>query len=156
MWYLGLADFFESQLAMLIYIIILFVLMVLTVLYLYIKEKRNVKLFNSVKELKAEDNVEKLTDKVTTHIDEKISNLSSQLNVADEKLEKIETFGVYGNIVGGEEITKEIEEHDDSRFFMLSKIDSEAKQYLDKKYDKEVSLEELCIKFRNFACHDLR
>ena len=156
MWYLGLADFFESQIAMLIYIIILFVLMVLTVLYLYIKEKRNVKLFNSVKELKAEDNVEKLTDKVTTHIDKKISNLSSQLNVADEKLEKIETFGVYGNIVGGEEITKEIEEHDDSRFFMLSKIDSEAKQYLDKKYDKEVSLEELCIKFRNFACHDLR
>ena len=51
---------------------------------------------------------------------------------------------------------KNAEMHDDSRFFMLSKIDSEAKQYLDKKYDKEVSLEELCIKFRNFACHDLR
>ena len=126
--YLALSDFFESQLAILIYIVILFTLMILVVVYLYFKEKRNVKLFNSVKKLQNEENVEKMTEKVTNHFDQKIGYLSSQLNVADEKLEKIETFGVYSNGIGdgGEEITKEIEEHDDSRFFMLTKIDNEA------------------------------
>ena len=69
--YLALSDFFESQLAIIIYIVILFTIMILVVVFLYFKEKRNVKLFNSIKKMQNEENVEKMTEKVTNHIDQK-------------------------------------------------------------------------------------
>ena len=43
-----------------------------------------------------------------------------------------------------------------SRFYMLTQIDLEMETYIPPKYDEKISLEDLCIKFRNYAAHDLK
>jgi len=40
----------------------------------------------------------------------------------------------------------------DTRFFKLTKVDEEMKNYVEPTYDYELSLADICEKFRNFAC----
>ena len=44
----------------------------------------------------------------------------------------------------------------ESRFYMLTQIDKEMENYVAPKYNDEISLEELCNEFRNFACNRLK
>ena len=44
----------------------------------------------------------------------------------------------------------------ESRFYMLTQIDKEMEEYVEPKFNNEITLEELCNEFRNFACNRLK
>ncbi|MCR5232252.1 MAG: AAA family ATPase [Acholeplasmatales bacterium] len=55
-----------------------------------------------------------------------------------------------------EEITEIKDVAGDSRFYMLTQIDKEMEECIQPKYDNEVTLKELCERFRNYSAHDLK
>ena len=52
-------------------------------------------------------------------------------------------------------VGKKDKEGRDPRFFILSKTDSLMENYVKPKYNNEITLEEICIRFRNFCCYEL-
>jgi len=51
--------------------------------------------------------------------------------------------------------TETVKETEESRFYMLSELDKESKVYVPPVYDNEITLEELCHRFRHFAAGKL-
>lgn len=107
--------------------------------------------------------------KNTNDLVEEVTALNREvmrLNLEKDKIlsMKVSQIGLNPNEIAtltGEEIAtlngendKPIEEGE-SRFFKLSKIDAEWADYVPPKYDNEITLPEICERFRNFACSRL-
>ncbi len=105
--------------------------------------------------------------KNTNDLIEEVTALNREvmrLNLEKDKIlsMKVSQIGLNPNEIAtltGEEIEtlnsdKPLEEGE-SRFFKLSKIDAEWADYVPPVYDNEITLPELCERFRNFACSRL-
>ncbi len=109
----------------------------------------------------------KLRTKVTNQdlVDE-IHNLKKQIVQLHKEKDKI--LGMKVNALGEEMSTEDedaqgegSEEENkkdmgESRFYKLTEIDTLYENYTEPDYDNEISLEELCDRFRNFACANMR
>lgn len=70
---------------------------------------------------------------------------------------KIDSLGKAGFSLDGEE--NEDEENaakGESRFYKLSEVDEAFENFVERDFDKSYTLEELCDRFRNFACSELK
>ena len=59
-------------------------------------------------------------------------------------------------IVDKDDPLEEVDETEESRFFMLTHIDETSTKYNDYVYKDDISLETLCIEFRNYAASKLK
>ena len=153
---LNLENYLFSKQAFFIYAIILLVLF-LTIVVMY--------LVNDKKHL----DFEKTT--LTNHQDNMFEDVKEKISLENEKVidgivdyvnnEVIPNLG--GGVVGVPQTRKVenedgvlVEETSDSRFFMLSQIDKAQENKKERVYNDEITLEEFCNDFRNFASYKLK
>ena len=153
---LNLENYLFSKQAFFIYAIILLVLF-LTIVVMY--------LLNDKKHL----DFEKTT--LTNHQDNMFEDVKEKISLENEKVidgivdyvnnEVIPNLG--GGVVGVPQTRKVenedgvlVEETSDSRFFMLSQIDKAQENKKERVYNDEITLEEFCNDFRNFASYKLK
>ena len=58
--------------------------------------------------------------------------------------------------VGAEDEEEEESTGEESRFYKLSQVDKEYENYIPPEFDNEITLPEICERFRNFACSRMR
>lgn len=83
--------------------------------------------------------------------DNKASNVVKPLQGSITLAKKVE-----GLVSQLDDNGEEIEKESGTRFFMLSKIDEDCARYRRLEYDSNITLKELCNKFRNFAASQLK
>ena len=82
--------------------------------------------------------------------------ISEAEEIISEELENLkDSMGEVIPMAAPAEETPPEEEADESRFYMLSEIDKQADVYVAPAYDNEITLEELCERFRHFAAGKL-
>lgn len=90
-----------------------------------------------------------ITDNTEALIDE-VSKLSTTgaivINAGGSKASGDEKEETNENVLGEEE----------SRFYKLTQVDKEYKNYVPPVYDNEITLPEICERFRNFACSRMK
>ena len=164
----GIIKALTSNVAVIIYISLLFILIVIVLIDLMVNNIRNLESLNERYENDIEKERKNIVSDITRALDTSIKGVSKKIESLDEQLEVIQDRPI-GSVVGKD--NRQVVESSDiqnvgsddavlqegeSRFYMLTQIDKEMEEYVGPKYDNEVSLEEFCKRFRNYAAHDLK
>jgi hypothetical protein len=146
------SELFLSPTAIIIYVIVLIVILMVVVFVMYFREKNYHE------------------NEIQIHLDYNAANSKKEENKVVNKAPIIINNGVQPTVVPTvdvkpcvEEKTESLEEDEvvpskdgASRFYMLTQIDKDVENYVTPEYNNDISLEELCEQFRNFACNKLR
>ena len=157
-------DMLISRNAIFLYIIVVLILFIFLVTYLMYKEKERAtydelrrtseeKMKHEATLLEIESNMDKHFRKIENIIDDapiQTIQMGGSAPVVETKVEEVKE--IEEEIVE-EEVVEETGEV--SRFYMLTKIDEEYKDYEAPKYNNTITLEGLCNSFRNFASKNL-
>ncbi|MBO5041324.1 MAG: hypothetical protein J6D87_00005, partial [Clostridia bacterium] len=121
--------------AMAIYVVILLTLVVILIATVLVGESRFSKL--------PEDATKAAAEVLAKEIDDSLLAPATSGN------------GAANAAADGATDTETVKETEESRFYMLSELDKESKVYVPPVYDNEITLEELCHRFRHFAAGKL-
>ena len=153
-----------SPIAIIVYISIIFVVLLLVLLSLIIRNRRD---NLEIEERKKNDSItrdNRFIDTVTESVKNSTDALEKKIEIQSEKIDLLNRTGLIATTISGKgssrsqgdtkiigEDGKEINHSDTTRFFMLNEIDKKMKNYKAPEYDNDVTLEEICIRFRNYA-----
>ena len=152
-----LATFWEllySRSAIIIYIIVMLIVFVILIISIMVFEKN--------REIENRETYGETSDKKVYDI---VNKVTESVNLENKKIkdEIVDTKELVRDLKDGQIITrngKTIKKEDinktDIRFFMLKRIDEEYKEYVEPKYNNEITLKEICEDFRNFASYKLK
>ena len=168
----ALDSFFKamtSTVALIIYISLLFALIIIVLVDLMVNKIRNLESLDERYENDIEKERKSIVEDINKTIEKSFKGVSQKIESLDEQLEVIQDrpIGLTQTVAdsrGDSETNIEIVENgeaassdsNDSRFYMLTQIDKEMEEYIQPKYDNEVTLKELCERFRNYSAHDLK
>ena len=157
--------------ALLIYFFLFFALVVVILIDLMVHKIRSLESLEERYENDIEKERRNIVEDINKAIDKSFKGVSKKIEYIDEQLEVIQDrpMGIptTTSLVEAKSDTetnmdvveeKEVIEVGDnvSRFYMLTQIDKEMEEYTPPRYDERISLKDFCIKFRNFAAHDLK
>ena len=158
-----------STVALIVYISLLFILIVVILIDLMINKIRNLESLDERYENDIERERASIVEDINKTIEKSFKGVSQKIESLDEQLEVIQDRPI-GSLTSNTDIrlnsetdvsniepSNQVEITDgDSRFYMLTQIDKEMEEYVAPNYDEKISLKDFCIKFRNYAAHDLK
>ena len=170
--YASLNGFFKaltSNVALVIYLSLFFVLIIVILIDLMINKIRSLKALEERYENDIEKERRNIVEDINKTIEKSFKGVSRKIESIDEQLEVIQDRPI-GTLTATSDVKVEsetnIEQLEDevkveasngeSRFYMLTQIDLEMENYIPPKYDEKISLKDFCNMFRNYAAHDLK
>nr|MCR5461481.1 hypothetical protein [bacterium] len=170
--YASLNGFFKaltSNVALVIYLSLFFVLIIVILIDLMINKIRSLKALEERYENDIEKERRNIVEDINKTIEKSFKGVSKKIESIDEQLEVIQDRPI-GTLTATSDVKVEsetnIEQLEDevkveasngeSRFYMLTQIDLEMENYIPPKYDEKISLKDFCNMFRNYAAHDLK
>ncbi|MBP5408307.1 MAG: hypothetical protein J6Y42_04145, partial [Bacilli bacterium] len=170
--YASLNGFFKaltSNVALVIYLSLFFVLIIVILIDLMVNKIRNLEALEERYENDVEKERRNIVEDINKTIEKSFKGVSRKIESIDEQLEVIQDRPI-GTLTTSSEVKVESEtniepneesvevesSNGESRFYMLTQIDLEMETYVPPKYDEKISLKDFCKMFRNYAAHDLK
>ena len=172
MFLFNIEELLFSKQAFFIYVIVLLGLLLMVVVAYLANDKKHVETQKRTINNRENNMLDELNKKITTEkkntVNEIVNYVSKEViplipNTADIKIN-----GVTSSVNNDNEATvkedsdlslndeNEIEETNETRFYMLSQIDKAQENKIEKEYNDNITLKELCDEFRNFASYKLK